>query len=71
MFPSFTSARDGLNMQIMKALRIPVAPMPLQLKYAALVERAERASAVAVESLRQAEHLFEALLHRAFTDGAV
>lgn len=60
---------DGLNMQIIKGLRVPVPPMPMQAKYAALVARAERASAVLVESLRHAEHLFQSLLHQAFTDG--
>lgn len=41
-------------------------PLPLQQKFAALVERVERLRAVQREALRQAEHLFASLLHRAF-----
>jgi type I restriction enzyme S subunit len=41
-------------------------PLPLQQKFAALVERVERLRAVQRESLRQADHLFASLLHHAF-----
>ena len=41
-------------------------PLPLQQKFAALVERVGRLRAVQREALRQAEHLFASLLHRAF-----
>lgn len=58
---------DGLNMEIIKGLRIPLPPLALQQKFAALVERVERLRAVQRESLRQAEHLFASLLHRAFS----
>ena len=47
-----------------------VPPLPLQQKFAALVERHERLRATQREALRQAEHLFQALLHRAFSEGA-
>ena len=57
---------DGLNMEIIRGLRIPVPPLSLQQKFAALVERVERLRAVQREALRQAEHLFASLLHRAF-----
>jgi type I restriction enzyme S subunit len=39
----------------------------LQQKFAALVERHERLRATQREALRQAEHLFQTLLHNAFT----
>jgi len=58
---------DGLNMEIIKGLRIPVAPLSLQQKFAALVERVERVRSVQRESLRQAEHLFASLLYQAFS----
>ena len=48
-------------------LQIPLPPFPLQQKFAALVERAGRLRAVQREALRQAEHLFASLLHRAFS----
>jgi len=58
---------EGLNMEIIKGLRIPLPPLPLQQKFAALVKRVERLRAVQREALRQAEHLFASLLHRAFS----
>ncbi len=61
---------DGLNMEIIKGLRIPVPPMPLQQRFAALVDRVERLRTVQREALRQADHLFASLLHRAFSGGA-
>ncbi len=46
---------------------VPVPPLALQQQFAGLVARVERLRAVQRESLRQAEHLFQSLLHRAFT----
>jgi len=51
----------------LKLMPIPVPPLPLQQKFAGLVERVERLRAVQREALRQAEHLFASLLHRAFS----
>ena len=48
-------------------LPIPVPPLQLQQEFATLVERVERLRAVQREALRQAEHLFASLLHRAFS----
>jgi type I restriction enzyme S subunit len=61
---------DGLNMEIIKGLRIPLPPLPLQQKFAALVEGVEHLRAVQREALRQAEHLFASLLDRAFSGSA-
>jgi type I restriction enzyme S subunit len=61
------SIMDGLNMEIIKSLRIPLPPLRLQQKFAALVQRVERLRAVQREALRQAEHLFASLLDRAFS----
>ncbi|MDP2196496.1 MAG: hypothetical protein Q8J72_10990, partial [Rhodocyclaceae bacterium] len=45
-------------------------PSPaLQQEFAALVERHERLRTTQREALRQAEHLFQTLLHRAFSEG--
>ena len=57
---------DGLNMEIIKSLRVPLPPFSLQQKFAALVERVERLRAVQREALRQAEYLFASLLQHAF-----
>jgi hypothetical protein len=42
------------------------APLPLKQRFAGLVRGHERLRAAQRESLRQAEHLFQSLLHRAF-----
>jgi type I restriction enzyme S subunit len=55
-----------MNTGRLAELRIPVPPLPSQEQFAALVARHERLRAVQRESLRHAEHLFQALLHRAF-----
>jgi type I restriction enzyme S subunit len=49
-------------------LNIPVPPLPLQQRFADLVRGHERLRAAERESLRQAEHLFQSLLHRAFAE---
>jgi len=56
-----------MNTGRLAELRIPLPPLPLQQQFATLVARHERLRAVQRESLRQAEHLFQSLLHRAFT----
>jgi len=48
-------------------MKFPLPPLPLQQKFAALVERVERLRAVQREALRQAEHLYATLLNRAFS----
>lgn len=60
---------DGLNMEIIKGLRFTLPSLPLQQKFAAIVERHERLRATQREALRQAEHLFQTLLHQAFSGG--
>ncbi len=58
---------DGLNTEIIKELRFPLPPLHLQNSFASLVERHERLRATQREALRQAEHLFQTLLHQAFS----
>jgi type I restriction enzyme S subunit len=53
----------------LKEFLIPIPSLRLQDTFAGLVERVERLGMVHRESLRQAEHLFQTLLHRAFTSG--
>jgi type I restriction enzyme, S subunit len=57
---------EGLNMGIIKELSLPLPPVPLQQKFANLVGRHERLRATNAEALRQADHLFQTLLHEAF-----
>lgn len=57
---------EGLNMEIIKNLKIPVPPLTRQEQFASLVLRHKRLRAKHREALRQADHLFHSLLHRAF-----
>jgi type I restriction enzyme S subunit len=60
------TARANINLDTLRPLPIPLPPLPLQQKFAAIVERVERVRAVQREALRQAEHLFASLLHQGF-----
>ncbi len=57
----------GINVGMLKSIRVRLPPLPLQQRYASLVARHQRLRAVQRESLRQAEHLFQSLLNRAFS----
>jgi type I restriction enzyme, S subunit len=56
----------GLNMGIIKDLALPLPPMSLQLKFDQIVRRHNALHSQQREAARQAEHLFQTLLHRAF-----
>jgi type I restriction enzyme S subunit len=58
---------EGLNMTIIKELALPLLPIALQEKFADIAERHQRLRATHVEALRQADHLFQSLLHQAFS----
>jgi type I restriction enzyme S subunit len=62
-------AVTGINLGDVKELPIPVPPKALQEKYAATAELGGQLRAVQKEGLRQAEHLFQTLLHEAFGEG--
>lgn len=63
------AAQPTINLKELKDFKIPVPPLPLQELFAKLVERHEHLRATQREALRQAEHLFQTLLHRAFSEG--
>lgn len=50
------------------ALLLPIPPLPLQQEFAGIVFRFERLRVRQREAERQAEHLFQTLLHRAFAE---
>nr|WP_242053909.1 restriction endonuclease subunit S [Nostoc sp. FACHB-888] len=56
----------GLNMNIIKDLVLPLPPLPFQQKFAQIAQKFERLRTQQREAERQAEHLFQTLLHRAF-----
>jgi type I restriction enzyme S subunit len=58
-----------VNREELAEQTIPIPPLPLQQKFAQLVNRVDRLRSIHRESLRQAEHLFQTLLQRAFTGG--
>jgi type I restriction enzyme, S subunit len=60
------SAQPQITRQSLEPVGIPVPPPALQQQFTGLVARVERLRAVQRESLRQAEHLFQSLLHEAF-----
>lgn len=62
-------AYSFMNTSRLAELRIPIPPPALQQQFAALAARHERLRATQREALRQAEHLFQTLLHRAFSEG--
>ncbi len=62
-----TNGTYKINQESLSEIELPVPPLALQKQFAALVERHERLRAAQRDSLRQAEHLFQSLLHRAFT----
>jgi type I restriction enzyme, S subunit len=55
-----------LKKSAFEEIALPVPPFALQQKFAAIVPRFERVRAQQREAERQAEHLFQTLLHRAF-----
>ncbi|MBZ5686708.1 MAG: restriction endonuclease subunit S [Acidobacteriia bacterium] len=60
------SAARGISSKNLADLPIPLPPLSLQQKFAGLVRRVEHLRSLQQESLRQAEHLFQTLLHNAF-----
>jgi type I restriction enzyme S subunit len=57
---------EGINVTKLKEIVVEVPPFPLQQKFAAIVRRFERLRVQQREAERQADHLFQTLLHRAF-----
>jgi len=60
------TAYSFVNPRTLKLLKIPIPPLPLQQHFAHIVHQFERLRAQQREGERQAEHLFQTLLHRAF-----
>ncbi|MGI8495352.1 MAG: restriction endonuclease subunit S [Pyrinomonadaceae bacterium] len=58
--------RSRISMGRLAELDVPIPPLPLQEKFAEIVQKFERVRRQQREATRQAEHLFQTLLHRAF-----
>ncbi|MFO1481857.1 MAG: restriction endonuclease subunit S [Verrucomicrobiaceae bacterium] len=61
-----TTNLASINMTQLRATPLPVPSLSQQQAFASIVREHERLRSVQRESLRQAEHLFQTLLHRAF-----
>lgn len=57
---------QGLNMEIIKNLRIPLPPLAVQRRFAYVATTYERLRTRQWEAMRQAEHLFQTLLRQSF-----
>jgi len=60
------SAQKNINLEILRNLQVPVPPLLLQQKFAAIVESIERQKAAQRTHLAELDALFTALQHRAF-----
>ncbi len=58
--------QENLNMAIVRQFPIPLPPLPLQQKFAAIVESVERQKTTQRAHLAELDALFAALQHRAF-----
>lgn len=61
-----TAGQFTVNSTGLSKIRLFFPPLPLQQKFATIVQRFERLRAQQREADRQAEHLFQSILHRAF-----
>jgi hypothetical protein len=57
---------EGLTLPMLEELPVPVVELTDQKRFAALVREHGQLRTVHVEALRQADHLFQTLLHQAF-----
>ena len=60
------STISGINQSGLKRVEVVLPPLSLQQQFAHIVHKLERLRAQQREAERQAEHLFQTLLHRAF-----
>ncbi|MBI3528301.1 MAG: restriction endonuclease subunit S [Betaproteobacteria bacterium] len=60
------SAQKNINLEILRELTTPLPPLSLQQQFAGVLRKYEQLRSNQREALRQADHLFQSLLHRAF-----
>ncbi|WP_427163009.1 N-6 DNA methylase [Aliinostoc sp. HNIBRCY26] len=60
------SNQSSINQEILKSLRVPLPPLELQREIAKVIQNLERFRLQRQEVERQAENLFQTMLHRAF-----
>lgn len=62
---------EGLTLPMLRELPIPNVPLERQQEFCSTVQAFKRLRSQQTEAERQAEHLFQTLLHRAFADESV
>ena len=60
------ASRSGLNLTILRNLKIPLPPLPLQKKFASIVEKVEKIKEKQKQSKQEINNLFNALMKKAF-----
>jgi type I restriction enzyme S subunit len=60
------TARANLNAATLKAVEIPIPPLPLQKEFAQRVSEIRELETAQAASRQRTEHLFQSMLHRAF-----
>ena len=65
----YGQTKPGLGLNQIGHFRVQVPALDRQREFTQLADRYETLRSRQMESLRQAEHLFQTLLHRAFTSG--
>jgi type I restriction enzyme S subunit len=63
---SIGGAQKFISLEVLRNISVIKPPLPLQEKFAQIVQKFERLRTQQREAERQAEHLFQTLLHRAF-----
>jgi type I restriction enzyme, S subunit len=63
---SVGGAQKFVSLELLRGIEIVVPPLTLQQTFASVVERVQYLLAVQREAVRQADHLFQSLLHDAF-----
>ena len=58
--------RSGLNLSILRSLKIPIPPLPLQQKFAKIVEQVEEMKENVKKTKQNSEELFNSLMSKAF-----
>ncbi|MBA3947568.1 MAG: restriction endonuclease subunit S [Herpetosiphonaceae bacterium] len=62
----YGQVKPGLNFDQIRSFEIPLPPHALQTRFAGIMQKHRRLHNQQKEVVRQAEHLFQTLLHRAF-----
>jgi type I restriction enzyme, S subunit len=65
---SGSSAQQAIYIAHVREKNVTIPPLSRQHEFASVVERHKRLRATHVETLRQADHLFQTLLHQAFAN---